>query len=203
MKKIAIITSGLLPLPAVKDGAIETLLQYTLEYNEDIKKADFDVYSTYDKNAKLTGDCYKNTKYLYIKVSKIFNTINSFCLKVLRKLKIVKDPNFQLIYIKKVYKILKNKKYDYIIVESENHFTEYLLKRIKTPIILYLHNDKLNKETKNGKFIVEKTEKILVVSNYIKNRVLTLGEKYANKVLVIHNGIDTQEFLEVKRIKKK
>ena len=62
-----------------------------------------------------------------------------------------------------------------------------------------MHNDKLNKETKNGKFIVEKTEKILVVSNYIKNRVLTLGEKYANKVLVIHNGIDTQEFLEVKR----
>ena len=38
MKKIAIITGGILPIPAVKGGAIETLLQYYIDYNEKQKQ---------------------------------------------------------------------------------------------------------------------------------------------------------------------
>ena len=40
MKKIAIITSGALPVPATKGGGVETLVQILLEQNE--KKQDFD-----------------------------------------------------------------------------------------------------------------------------------------------------------------
>ena len=32
--KIAILTSGILPVPAVQGGAVENLIDYCLEYNE-------------------------------------------------------------------------------------------------------------------------------------------------------------------------
>ena len=32
--KIAILTSGILPIPAVQGGAVENLIDYCLEYNE-------------------------------------------------------------------------------------------------------------------------------------------------------------------------
>lgn len=202
MKKIAIITSGLLPMPSVKDGAIETLLQYTLDYNEIDKKAEFDVYSIYDEEAILENTKYKNTKYIYIKVNTMMNIIKKYFLRLCRKLKILRDPNFQSDFIKKVYKKMENKKYDYVIVESENHFTEYLLKKTRIPVILYLHNDKLNNSTHNGIFIIDNVYKVLVVSEYMKRRVLTLGKEYNNKINVIHNGGDLNKYLNIIRDNK-
>lgn len=193
MKKIAVITSGLLPMPALKDGAIEMLLQYTIDYNEKDKNFDFEVFSKYDKDALLVSSKYNNTHYKYIKVNKYINLIYTFILKVLRKLGF-SDPNFQYFFIKKVYKKLKQERYDYIIVESENHFANYLLKRVDTPVILYLHNDKLNKNSRHSNYIINNAYHILVVSNYLKKQVLTLGDKYENKISVIHNGVKLSEF---------
>lgn len=193
MKNIAIITSGLLPMPAIKDGAIEMLLQYTLDYNEQKKYANLDVYSIYDKDAEEESKKYKNTKYIYIKINKILNKAISICLKILRKLG-YKDPNFQYLYMKKVIKKLKVNSYDYIIVESDNHFAYHILKEINIPIVLYLHNDKLNSAVHNAKYIIEKCYKIFVVSEFLKNRVLTLGKEYNAKVDVILNGMDFNKF---------
>ena len=51
--KIAFITSGLLPIPASKGGAIETLLDSFIEENErNDKNIEIVVYSIYDKDAK-------------------------------------------------------------------------------------------------------------------------------------------------------
>ena len=46
--KIAILTSGTLPVPAVKGGAVENLTDFYLEYNEERKLHDMTVYSVYD-----------------------------------------------------------------------------------------------------------------------------------------------------------
>ena len=49
MKKIAIVTNGILPLPAVKGGGAETLVQQLLDENEKQQKYKFIVYSVLDK----------------------------------------------------------------------------------------------------------------------------------------------------------
>lgn len=51
MKKIAIVTNGILPLPAVKGGGAETLVQQLLDENEKQQKYKFIVYSVLDKKA--------------------------------------------------------------------------------------------------------------------------------------------------------
>ena len=48
--RIAIITSGILPVPAVQGGAIENLIDYALEYNDYNHLHDITVYSV--KNEK-------------------------------------------------------------------------------------------------------------------------------------------------------
>lgn len=201
MKKIAVITSGLLPMPAVKDGAIETLLQYVLDYNEINFNYQFDVYSIYNQCAYSESKKYKRTNFYYITINQFLLRISTFVFKVLRKLKIISDPNFQFEFIRKVYNKMKMYNYDYIIVESENHFAKYLLKKGFKNVILYLHNDKLNAKIKNADFILENALEIWTVSEYLKDCVITINPSLETKVKVILNGIDIYPFQCIKKEK--
>ena len=44
-KKIAILTAGVLPVPAVQGGAVENLVDFCLEYNDKYCLHDITVYS--------------------------------------------------------------------------------------------------------------------------------------------------------------
>lgn len=193
MKKIAVITAGLLPIPAIKGGAIETLLQYAIDYNEDEKDFLYDIYSIYDVNAEEVAEKYKNANFKYINVNNFLNRIYYNLCRIIRKLGF-KDPNFQLPYIAKVCKNLKENNYDLILIESDNHFVLPVKKSTNTPIILYLHNDKLNSDTKEANKILNACSHILTVSDYIKSRVLTVDNQKYDKVTTILNGIDTTMF---------
>lgn len=52
MKKVAIITSGYFPVPPVKGGAIEALINMLIEENNVEKHLNLIVYSMYDEQAK-------------------------------------------------------------------------------------------------------------------------------------------------------
>lgn len=194
MKKIAVITSGLLPMPAVKGGAIETLLQYLIDYNEENSSFKFDIYSIYDKSAADSVEKYKNSIFKYFELNKNFSIIYyNFC-RILRKTKINIDPNFQKLYIDKVCNEIKNNDYDLILIESDNHFVLPIKKVTTSPIVLYLHNDKLNSEIKNCNEILNSCYQVLTVSEYIRKRVLTVNLNEEKKVISILNGIDTSKF---------
>ena len=45
--KIAILTSGILPVPAVQGGAVEMLTDHLLEYNDRLRLHDITVYSVW------------------------------------------------------------------------------------------------------------------------------------------------------------
>ena len=54
MRKIAIILPGdKLPLPSVKGGAVESLVQCLLDYNEKYQNYNFVVFSDYNEEAAL------------------------------------------------------------------------------------------------------------------------------------------------------
>ena len=50
--KIAILTCGILPIPAVQGGAVENLIDFYLEYNNQKRLHDITIYSPWDKKAK-------------------------------------------------------------------------------------------------------------------------------------------------------
>ena len=50
--KIAILTSGVLPIPSVQGGAVENLIDFCLEYNDRHQLHDITVYSIYNPEVK-------------------------------------------------------------------------------------------------------------------------------------------------------
>lgn len=59
MKRVCIVVPPNLPMPPVKGGAIETLMQYIVDVNEVSKAIDLTIISLYSKEAE---ECSKNIK---------------------------------------------------------------------------------------------------------------------------------------------
>ena len=51
--KLAILTCGMLPIPAVQGGAVENKIDFILEYNDRMKLHDITVYSPWNKEATM------------------------------------------------------------------------------------------------------------------------------------------------------
>ena len=75
--KIAIICSSGLPVPAVKGGAIETLVEIICKENELYKKLDIDVYSIHDQEAIARSKEYEKTNFIYLCKSKRYMKIRN------------------------------------------------------------------------------------------------------------------------------
>lgn len=75
MKKIVVINNGTLPLPAVKGGAVETLINLLIDENEIFGKFQFEVYSIYDSEAVVHSKKYKYTSFCFVKTSGVVYSI--------------------------------------------------------------------------------------------------------------------------------
>lgn len=181
--KIALISPGILPVPAVDGGAVETLIDTLIDYiGLNCPNILVDVY-TLDNNQISK---YKNIN--YIKVSNgnnyIFRVLNKIC-KMCFKL------YFPSKYDIECLKILNKTKYDKVIVENDINIIQYLKSDY---IILHLHNDYINIENKCSKNILEKCSEIWTVSNFLKKRILDINSKYSSKVYVCDNGVKNRYF---------
>ena len=82
--KLAILTCGILPIPAVQGGAVENLIDFYLEYNDTHKLHDITVYSPWDPKVKTHPALASNVNhYHYIDVTslraRIARKIYSYC----------------------------------------------------------------------------------------------------------------------------
>lgn len=64
-------------------------------------------------------------------------------------------------------------------------------------MVLHLHNDYLNASSKFNKKILETYDKIFAISNYIKKRIDSV--ETTNKVEVLYNGVDLNQFKVVEK----
>ena len=78
--KLAVLTCGMLPIPAVQGGAVENLIDFYLDYNNRKKLHDITVYSPWDAKVKNHPALFSEVNhYVYIDVS-------SFKARVARRL---------------------------------------------------------------------------------------------------------------------
>ena len=195
MKKIAIISFGGLPLPAVKGGAVENLIQFFVENNEKEKNAELTVFSSYDSKAEIEASKYQNTKFVYIKRHGVIDPIVNFTNRVFKKLRF--SSIFQIFpYLIDIVKIIKKSDFDCVVVENRAEYVPYLKRKINIPIFLHMHNDYLDSKYYLANSVVKGCTKIIAVSDYIKNCVLTI-ENSRNHVSVLRNVIDTKAFMNV------
>ena len=136
MKRIAFVFPSLLPMPAVRGGATETLVQRLIDDNEVQHKCLFHVYCKYDPDAERQAEKYRYTQFFYIREDdSTLGKVKFLLFRLRRKFSrgYVPEP-----YLTDVTTRLKKERYDAVIVESALRFIPYLKRKTKTAVLLHL-----------------------------------------------------------------
>jgi len=189
--RIAIITSGILPVPAVQGGAVENLIDYALDYNDAHHLHDITVYSIYNKKVNQHKALQSTVNhYIYVNRNKLLTRIGA---KLYSYLGRHYYYHYQLEYFFEcVWQKLKNKQYDMIILENRPGFALQLTERCKTPIISHIHTNLLYEPSDKNIKIAKATTRFMAVSQYIKNEIRKVGVE--KDIRIVYNGLDSTHF---------
>lgn len=190
--RIAILTSGILPVPAVQGGAVENLIDFYLEYNNQHQLYDITVYSVWHPDVKKHSALIsKVNHYKYIMV-------DSWWAKLKKRLYLKRNGEEYYHYTIEYYlheaiKDIRHQQYDLILMENRPGYALKLKRITTTKLAYHLHNEKLNKQTAYSQEIYDAAARILTVSDYIKRTVQTINPN-DHKTKTIYNGIDLSYF---------
>lgn len=203
MKKIAIVTVGLFPVPATQGGAVETLVTSLIKQNEIDKKAEFSVYSIFDKVAQEESKKLLQSKIYFIKTPSVIKKADRLIFKIMSAIFPKKDCNQMRYMLQRLHFLIKCKqhilvqKYDNVVFE--NHPTILMLlknshfyKKYKGKIIYHAHNEIDNvygfsKELK-------RVDRFFTVSEAISRSICDKWDILPQKCVVLKNCIDTKRF---------
>ena len=189
--KIAILTCGILPIPAVQGGAVENLIDFYLEYNNQKRLHDITIYSPWDNKAinhpALSSDV---NHYIYIDDKSLNARIARRIYKCFHSNEYYN--HYIEYYFEKVYSNLKKGDFDIVVLENCPGYAYKLSQRGYHNLVLHLHNELLHSNSRYHDIIFNSLTKILTVSDYIKERVSSIQP--SNKIQTIYNGIDLNIF---------
>lgn len=193
--KIAIISPGTFPIPSIKGGAVESII-------DEIRVSDCDdnkivTYSIYDSEC-LDSDV------IYIKPPRILKIFDKFIFFILSKiLRIKKAYSFRFVlerihYVNKVSRDLYKNDYDAIIVENSTPLFSIFKKR-KTykkysgKYYYHLHNE-LGPQVRCQK-IIEQCKKVICVSDFVKNKFQSSFPSFpSSSIVVVKNCVPGNMF---------
>ena len=198
--RIAVLTSGILPVPAVQGGAVENLIDFYLEYNNIHRLHDITIYSSTHPNTKKHPALKSNVNHYY------YIDTNSIFAKIRKKiyLKRVGGNEFHHysieFFLEQAIKHIRKQTYDLIIIENRPPYSLKIKQITDAKIVYHIHNTKLTKESSCSDEIYNAANLIICVSDYITNCVKTINTN-DKKSITIHNGIDLTAFSNNKKIK--
>lgn len=206
IKKIAIISPGFMPVPAVKGGAIEQLIEYFIDGNELKHRYDIDLYTVNDK-------LLNKKKYNYTNLIRIDNKQNELMWHVIygvrNKLSAFLHREKTYSYVRdKIVKKYKRNYYDVILVENNMDLYKKLYPKLThEKIYFHLHNnvncgDKA-KTKKKTSFVLNTADEIWVVSDFLRKRLLEIDSNKKANIKVIYNGIISNDFKQLNEVEKK
>lgn len=190
MKKIAIILPGdKLPLPSVKGGAVESLVQCLLDYNEKYHTYNFFVFSVYNEEAALKSRSYKHTDFKYI------NT-DSLNYKLKRVFRWIYNRFFPYIGNQFINSVMNgmDTDYDYVLIENAPWFVIPLKRKMNMSMVQHLHNNYLGITSSFNQQIIDNSDLVLAVSKFIKNEILSHLNCTPKLISVLYNGISLERF---------
>lgn len=190
--KIAIICPYGLPVPAIKGGAIETLVNLIIDKNEEKKRLIIDVFTTFDKEAIDISKKYNNSKFVFLCKNAKYVKLKNKLISLLRK---IFNVDISYTYNQEVVKYLKKNNYDRIIVEGDSSLIDSIVKVVdKNKIFFHIHHDPCNVNYKSFSNQLSNCNKVIAVSNYIKDRLAFFICDNPSKVEILYNCIDTKNF---------
>jgi len=210
-------SNGGYPVPAVKGGAVSTLVEHLIEDNEVCEKYRLTVLSFYDEKAQKHAEAYKKTKFSWVKVDNITKCADGL-LYLLVKLIFPrkKATSFKSIfsllrYIHFARKFVKNNNFEKIIIENNIPLSLVLKNnKFKTQCPkLYYHLHNVPRINAGCKEVLDGADGFLCVSKFVANEIQKntnkIGPVSTDKIHVLQNCIDLKTFntdTDVKRIQK-
>ena len=199
--KIAIITSGILPVPAVQGGAVENLIDFCLEYNDKLHLHDITVYSVFHPDIKgHTALNSKVNKYLYIKTNTVWGKIQKKIYKFIHG----NNGYYQYAieyFLARVISYIRYQQFDIILIENRPGYVLKLKDTFSAKFVIHQENDYINNQIKNSHDIYNNTTLIINTSNYLTQQVRTIN-KEDKKCVTVLNGIDTAHFYNATAINR-
>ena len=197
MKSVAVITPCILPVPAVKGGAVEELITHLIKSNESSESLAIDLYSIADDS--YSNFSYKNTNIIQIFSSeidfKIDKLIDAFNRRILSSAIRLLDSKILQAFSDRLAEL--DKEYDAVIVENQMSTALKIAELRNTgygfPIYFHMHNDiDVYRSPQYLRKLVDNGVQFIAVSGYIKSQIL----KYAPNALVhiLYNGIDFSSY---------
>lgn len=192
MKRVAILTAGFAPVPAVDGGAVETITTQLIDVNEEYKWAHFDVYTV--SSPKLDALRYKNTTIIQTKGPR---AIISFSIRVFNKVcSTLRIPCACGINDWSIVCSFVEKDYDAILFENNMHIYHLFHKKYlsKYALFFHLHNSIENDSGKPPHLsheIAKSAKGIITVSNYIHKQ---MAEYQPSQIRTVYNCADGNLF---------
>lgn len=204
--KVAIVTSGFLPVPPTKGGAVESLVQYIVDENERQHQLDLVVYTCFDEDALQRAARLSETEFIFIKTPPLVKAADKviyFLAKhVFRKSKHLSYRFIlqRLHFIRSVGKGLSREVVDRVVIENHPTLLGVLKvdgnqKRYEDRCVYHMHNELF------GLFGCEHEllgcRWVLGVSDYVLSTLRTLlGDRYPiERMRVLKNRVDHDELV--------
>lgn len=190
--KIAILTSGILPVPAVQGGAAENLIDFYLEYNNQHRLHNITVYSVYHPNVESHPATLSTVNhYEYFRVDTLWAKIMKRIHHVLHK---EEHYHYSIEYFFDLaFRKIKKCQYDIVILENRPYFALKMIGKTNAKIVCHQHTDTLSIDAPKHEAVYNSISKFVTVSDFIANRIKTINKK-DTKCITVHNGIDLNAF---------
>jgi len=196
MDKIGIVLCDTLPMPPVKGGAVENLLQTIIDQNERQGDLELLVYSIWDKKLNEVSLKFHNTQYIYYRPSKL-QRAGDILLKVLRR--ISRQWFSKLtpsLYEIEAYLSLKKQGVRKVILANCPYYAPYINRKNEFHLIQYLHNDYLKEKNALTAKVFQHTQQYIGVSEFITKRVKEAVDNDI-QIDVCYNGIEIDLFSNI------
>lgn len=189
MKKLLIIGAEVQPIPPIMGGAVECLVASLLKSEQIRADYEITVVSPAFPGVEEAAKEYPNIHFKFIKIGTMLDRMIDFADLFLRRFF---DKTSGIAYIHKVCNLLKKEQYDLVIIENRPYFGKFLKNVCSSPVLLHLHNDFINRDTRHLHEILPYYSGMIVVSDYLRKRC---SEVYSGLIEVVYNGIDLASFL--------
>lgn len=186
-----------LPVPAVKGGAVATLVESLLKMNEAEKQVQFYVFTSGNKESESLAKQYHHTEFYHIHYHPMLLAFD----KMISSKGILK----KLYVIEKAMQYIKKGDFDAIILQNSGFLLKIfrnkrLLEKYKDKLFYHLHNDIPH----NADRKVLKYCRFILISKYLIKGVVDLcGDGAKEKCIIVKNGINVHKFTRTLSIEEK
>jgi len=188
--KVAVVLGSQLPVPAVKGGAIETLVTNLVDQNEICKEMELTIISSYDSQAAEEAVKYRSTKFRWIKYT-VFNKIINLFTRIYARISGTVIPHLGIL---QTIHILRTGRYDYIVVEGSIQMLSAISGKFDpSKILFHLHSATLFAKPE----VFSLCKKVIVVSEYLKEQVSIHTGLSDDRTEVLKNCIDLEKYFRI------